>query len=426
MQQTITTIPQPLTLPSYQRPWSVPVDDYNPPDVTLPELADWTGIDPDDPTGLDWPARQAAAIVPFDVDDGHPRHPGGRTGRCGRQLERWGENPAADPVVVATVDGTRWVLLIQRSDTRQWAIPGGMVEPGETPTEAAARELWEEAGVHVADLVPQIAARCLAGDPRDTDDAWIATTVALYRLDHRPEPLAGDDATAARWFRFDSVEHLDAEVREATGCGLYQPHPPLLQLCLAVLDDQDFATALDAAAPNDPVAVIIRLGRSPSLRRRVGAQLDAELRKTGLELGRVDAKAGMLLATAGVLLGGGLAVLANPSTHLPNGAALAAWVAVGIVAGAVERLAAACRPRLGGDFGFMHWANRPTVPTNDLDLLAELAATSPTERLRLRATELDTISRALRGKYQAVRTAVWLLLAGLGTAAAGAVLTVLT
>lgn len=40
------------------------------------------------------------------------------------------------------------ILLIQRRDDHQWAMPGGMVEVGESAAQAAERELWEEAGVH--------------------------------------------------------------------------------------------------------------------------------------------------------------------------------------------------------------------------------------------------------------------------------------
>jgi 8-oxo-dGTP pyrophosphatase MutT (NUDIX family) len=40
------------------------------------------------------------------------------------------------------------ILLIQRRDDQKWAMPGGLAEVGESPAQAAERELWEEAGVH--------------------------------------------------------------------------------------------------------------------------------------------------------------------------------------------------------------------------------------------------------------------------------------
>lgn len=39
------------------------------------------------------------------------------------------------------------ILLIQRADDHTWAIPGGLLEVGESPASGAERELWEEAGV---------------------------------------------------------------------------------------------------------------------------------------------------------------------------------------------------------------------------------------------------------------------------------------
>ena len=40
------------------------------------------------------------------------------------------------------------ILLIQRADNKMWAMPGGMLEVGETPAEGAIRETLEETGVH--------------------------------------------------------------------------------------------------------------------------------------------------------------------------------------------------------------------------------------------------------------------------------------
>lgn len=41
------------------------------------------------------------------------------------------------------------VLLIQRDDTRTWALPGGSLDAGESPIDGAAREVWEETGIKV-------------------------------------------------------------------------------------------------------------------------------------------------------------------------------------------------------------------------------------------------------------------------------------
>jgi 8-oxo-dGTP diphosphatase len=45
------------------------------------------------------------------------------------------------------------LLLLRRRDGRylggQWDIPGGTVEPGERPQDAAVRECWEETGLRV-------------------------------------------------------------------------------------------------------------------------------------------------------------------------------------------------------------------------------------------------------------------------------------
>ncbi len=42
------------------------------------------------------------------------------------------------------------VLLVRHNyGLRRWSVPGGVVEPGESPEDAAVREAWEEIGVQV-------------------------------------------------------------------------------------------------------------------------------------------------------------------------------------------------------------------------------------------------------------------------------------
>ena len=57
---------------------------------------------------------------------------------------------------VALVDARGWVLLQERDehpviDPEKWGFPGGGVEAGEQPEEAAYRELEEETGVRLRD-----------------------------------------------------------------------------------------------------------------------------------------------------------------------------------------------------------------------------------------------------------------------------------
>lgn len=47
--------------------------------------------------------------------------------------------------LVALWHGDR-VLMVYERERELWELPGGGIEPGESPRDAAVRELWEEAG----------------------------------------------------------------------------------------------------------------------------------------------------------------------------------------------------------------------------------------------------------------------------------------
>lgn len=58
--------------------------------------------------------------------------------------------PTPAPVAIAVVVGARGVLAgRRRAGIPRWVLPGGKVQPGETPTEAAVRECAEETGLTV-------------------------------------------------------------------------------------------------------------------------------------------------------------------------------------------------------------------------------------------------------------------------------------
>lgn len=57
--------------------------------------------------------------------------------------------PCAVCVVLADADG-RVLLVRENYGMRRWGFPGGRVDEGEAPSEAARREAREEAGIEVA------------------------------------------------------------------------------------------------------------------------------------------------------------------------------------------------------------------------------------------------------------------------------------
>ena len=64
-----------------------------------------------------------------------------------RALIGSGEVLQLPSVSVAIRDASGRVLLARHVEGNRWLLPGGGVEPGETPADAAVREAWEETGL---------------------------------------------------------------------------------------------------------------------------------------------------------------------------------------------------------------------------------------------------------------------------------------
>ncbi len=122
--------------------------------------------------------------------------------------ELWfvGPNYTADAIVID--EHQQKILLIQRRDCGQWALPGGFVDPGESSLNAAVREANEEASIAVND--GQLVYRGIVDDPRNSERAWIETSAYLFPTVHDVVVTAGDDASDAQWFPLDNLPPLYA------------------------------------------------------------------------------------------------------------------------------------------------------------------------------------------------------------------------
>ena len=98
-----------------------------------------------------------------------------------------------DTVIYTDVE----VLMIKRKNppfAGHWALPGGFIDPGETPKQAAMRELVEETGLEVSALNFVGEYKTPGRDPR-MEHVW-SYAFSLH-VDAKESVKAGDDASRA-------------------------------------------------------------------------------------------------------------------------------------------------------------------------------------------------------------------------------------
>ncbi len=134
-----------------------------------------------------------------------------------RRIEYWHSPnaPEANSLVPASnllvVNDHGQILLQQRRDTDQWALPGGKQDLGETPSQCAVRECHEETGVF-AEVTGLLG---VYSDPAHlveyTSDGEVRQEyeVTLIGKPLDGHPTATAEAIAARWVSPADLNELD-------------------------------------------------------------------------------------------------------------------------------------------------------------------------------------------------------------------------
>ena len=247
--------PERFKVPDANLSWATRYPQYKPVLYTAPSVtAGPVWADPDIVANkkiklkfnkIDGKVNRKSFIGEYKVVNGLPQNPVGRTGIAGRGLlGKWGPNHAADPVV------SRWkrdnkgavvksrvsgkpilqFVAIKRNDTGEWAIPGGMVDAGDTVSQTLKKEFGEEA-LNTLKMDPKalkdankklkklfkgghVLYKGYVDDPRNTDNAWMETVAVNYHDDKNLFQMfklqAGDDAGSVIWVDVDSQLHLYA------------------------------------------------------------------------------------------------------------------------------------------------------------------------------------------------------------------------
>lgn len=116
---------------------------------------------------------------------------------------------AVDAVVLAGSGSSTKILVIKRKNAPfkgEWSLPGGLLDPYESPWEGVIRELREETGLDLPEhegiaLTP----RSKKGrDPR----GWIISFPYLFWLEKEGDVKGGDDAEKAKFIPLEKLEQL--------------------------------------------------------------------------------------------------------------------------------------------------------------------------------------------------------------------------
>lgn len=131
-------------------------------------------------------------------------------------LRRLRAKIGTDLLIVPSVTGVVFdaagrMLLVRHADRGIWVLPGGAIDPGETPADALVRELWEETGLHVepAALLGVFSGPDFLVRYRNGDEVIYLMTVFECRVaGGHPRP-DGEETLEVRYFSQDEAKQVE-------------------------------------------------------------------------------------------------------------------------------------------------------------------------------------------------------------------------
>jgi 8-oxo-dGTP pyrophosphatase MutT (NUDIX family) len=119
------------------------------------------------------------------------------------------------------------ILLQRRSDTGQWAIPGGAIDPGEEPADAVIREVWEETGVTVVPeriVIVESGPEYFVRYPNGDEAMILAIVFACKPVSGEPH-VHDEESLEVRYFPLNSLPELSDRYRKRIALALRNdPH----------------------------------------------------------------------------------------------------------------------------------------------------------------------------------------------------------
>ena len=112
---------------------------------------------------------------------------------------------------VAVHDEQMRLLLCLHRDKNIWVTPGGIIEPGEQPADAAVRETWEETGllVEITGILGVYGGSDLLIDYANGDRAAYIGTIFHGRIVGGSLSPDGDEIFDARYFTQEELARVD-------------------------------------------------------------------------------------------------------------------------------------------------------------------------------------------------------------------------